>query len=45
MMMKSVSVSVARTGVLVSAEGRRSGTVGEVCIKEDETDCESWLFW
>jgi hypothetical protein len=28
------------TGVLVLAKGRRSGNVGKVCIKEDETDCE-----
>jgi hypothetical protein len=34
-----VSVSVAKTGVLVSAEKRRSGTVGEVCEKENEIDC------
>jgi hypothetical protein len=27
------------TGVLVSTEGRRSGTVEKVCIKEDEIDC------
>jgi hypothetical protein len=36
---ESISILVARTGVLVSAEGRQSGPVGEVCIKEDETDC------
>ena len=36
---KSVSDSVARTGVLVLVEGRRSGTFREVCIKEYETDC------